>query len=320
MSRFVVLLVVVAVLGCTRNIPVPDVKASAAEAHVARGRYLANNAMSCVVCHSRRDWTKFGGPVVEGSEFGGSGDIPVVEGWTSKMHFGAQNLTPQHLADWSDGEIVRATLLGQSKDTHGLFPYMPYRTWRDAVPLEDATDIVAYLRTLSPIAQDAPERDLPIPTFVLNRLPEPRELKASAPKPSDPGYGAYVTARARCVECHTEDDRRGNYTAPLFSGGREFAVPPPGKGFVRSSNLTPDPDTGLGGMTREAFVARFKAMTLEAARASTVGDDGYNSVMAWWAYSGLTEEDLGAVFDYLKSLPPVKNNVEKWSLTSKEAK
>jgi hypothetical protein len=42
--------------------------------------------------------------------------------------------------------------------------------------------------------------------------------------------------------------------------------------------------------------------------------------MAWWAYSGMSDEDLGALFDYLKSLPPVKNNVEKWSLTSKESK
>jgi mono/diheme cytochrome c family protein len=318
MSRVAIAFLIIGSFGCTKNIPVPEVKASAEEAHVARGRYLAESAMGCVVCHSQRDWSHFGGPVVVGSEYTGSGDIPVEENWPAKMHFGAQNLTPHHLGDWSDGEIVRATLLGQSKDRHGLFPVMPYRTWRDLVPIADASDVVSFLRTVPPLPRETPARDLPMPGFVLDMFPEPRELKAAAPKPGEAGYGAYVTARARCVECHTQADRRGNYTGPLFGGGREFPVPSPGKGFVRAANLTPDPDTGLGNWKKEMFIGRFKSMTLDVARAQPVDDDGYNTVMPWWSYSGLTDEDLGAMFDYLKSVTPVKNQVQKWSVTSQQ--
>lgn len=39
---------------------------------------------------------------------------------------------------------------------------------------------------------------------------------------------------------------------------------------------------------------------------------GENTVMPWSAYSGMTEGDLGAIFDYLQSVEPVNNEVEKW--------
>jgi hypothetical protein len=35
--------------------------------------------------------------------------------------------------------------------------------------------------------------------------------------------------------------------------------------------------------------------------------------MPWTLYAGMTEEDLGAIYDYLKSLPPVKNKVITYS-------
>jgi mono/diheme cytochrome c family protein len=306
-----------ALAGCMKSIPVPDVNSSMNdESHVARGRYLAGSGMGCVVCHSQRDWTHFGGPLVAGTAYAGSGDIPVEEKWSRGFHFGGPNLTPHHLSHWTDGEIVRAMLLGQGRDRHGLFSLMPYRIWRDAVPLEDAVDVVSFLRQLAPIDHDAPTRQLPFPGFVLDMLPEPRDLKAVAPKPGDSGYGAYVTARARCVDCHTDADHRGNFIGPAFAGGREFGVPSPGKGFVRSANLTPDAETGLGKWTKEMFVAKFKSSTLEVARVLPVGDDGFNTVMPWWSYSRLTEEDLGAIFDFLRAQPPVTNRVEKWSLAA----
>ena len=305
-------LVLVALAGCTPNIPVPDVKVSADEAAVARGKYLADGPMGCLGCHSRRDWTHFGGPVVAGTEYGGSDDMAREDGFPDSFSFGAPNLTPHHLGDWSDGEVVRAMLLGQAKDRHGLFPLMPYLIWRDAVPLEDGVDVVDYLRTLKPVEHDAPPRKLAIPGFVLDGFPQPRALAPKAPKPGDPTYPAYVVARSGCMDCHTPADDRGTYTGAPFSGGREFKVPAPGKGVVRSANLTPD-DTGLGKWSKEMFVAKFKASTLDAARAQAVGDDGYNSVMPWWCYGGMTDEDLGAVWDFLHALPATKHEVAKFT-------
>src|SRR5262245_37002040 len=98
------LLGLVCASSCAKNIPVPDVKVSADEAQLARGKYLAEGAMGCLACHSKRDWTKLGGPLVDGSAFGGTGDIGKEEGFPESFSFGAPNLTPHHLGDWSDGE------------------------------------------------------------------------------------------------------------------------------------------------------------------------------------------------------------------------
>jgi hypothetical protein len=37
-----------------------------------------------------------------------------------------------------------------------------------------------------------------------------------------------------------------------------------------------------------------------------------NTPMPWLMYSGMTEEDLGAIYDYLRTVPPIENTVEKF--------
>ena len=125
-----------------------------------------------------------------------------------------------------------------------------------------------------------------------------------------PGYGKYLTEIAGCVGCHTAADKRGTYTGPQYAGGREFLVPAPGTGTVRSANLTPDDATGLGRWSKQQFVARFKNATLETARTQEVSG-GFNSVMPWWAWSRLREEDLGAIYDYLRTVPATSQLVLK---------
>jgi hypothetical protein len=39
----------------------------------------------------------------------------------------------------------------------------------------------------------------------------------------------------------------------------------------------------------------------------------FNSVMPWTLYAGMTEEDLGAIYEYLRSVAPVKNMVQRWT-------
>ena len=297
--------------GCPRQIPPPDVQIDASEAQVAKGQYLAST-MGCIACHSQRDWSLYGGPFKEGTAFAGGGDVGVEEGMGPKFRMHAQNLTPHHLGDWSDGEIVRATLLGQSKDGSGLFPLMPYFEWRNHVALDDAAAVVAFLRTLNPIARDTPPSKYPMPSFVVNGFPKMVELRKKAPLPTDPDYGEYVTYRSGCMACHTNADKRGRYIGPPFAGGRRFPVPAPGAGYEYAANLTPDPETGIGQWSREAFIARFKNSTLGAARQQPVTPGGFNSVMPWWAYAELSEADLGSMYDFLRTLPPSRNPVRKY--------
>jgi mono/diheme cytochrome c family protein len=57
--------------------------------------------------------------------------------------------------------------------------------------------------------------------------------------------GATLAALGNCVSCHTQEGE------PSFSGGRPLATP---FGTLYSSNLTPDPATGLGRWSADAFI------------------------------------------------------------------
>lgn len=83
--------------------------------------------------------------------------------------------------------------------------------------------------------------------------------------------------------------------------------------MVRSANLTPDPETGLGTWTKERFIARFKSASLDAVRGQDVPPGGFNSVMPYWAWARMREEGLGAIFDFLRSLPKEKRRFAKYS-------
>ena len=71
------------------------------------------------------------------------------------------------------------------------------------------------------------------------------------------------------------------------------------------------PDTFVGRATKEEFIGRFRSMgfTTETAPQAT---QGRNTLMPWISYSGMTDEDLGAIYDYLKTVKPVENRVAAW--------
>lgn len=304
MPRHLLLVPTLLTLACARHLAPVEVSPTTDEARLARGRYLAEAVMACGACHARRDWTHFSGPAREGTEFAGSGDLARDERFSEKFSFSAPNLTPHHLASWTDGELARAIVFGQSKDGRGLFPYMPYFEYRDALARDDLSALVAWLRTLPAVAWEAPGPPrFPMPGFVMNGFPEARALREKAPSPGSPDYGRYLTEIGSCMGCHTRADRRGTPIGPKFGGGREFPVPAPGSGTVRSANLTPDDETGLGRWSKDAFIARFRARSLEQARSQRVADGASNSTMPWWAFARMTDEDLGAIYHYLRALP-----------------
>ena len=68
--------------------------------------------------------------------------------------------------------------------------------------------------------------------------------------------GKYLVSIAACAECHTQAEKGQIIAEKMFSGGREFALP---GGLLISPNITPDKETGMGNLPKEAFNARFKA-------------------------------------------------------------
>ena len=78
--------------------------------------------------------------------------------------------------------------------------------------------------------------------------------------------------------------------AATIAGGFEFKLP--GGGIVRSANITPDADTGIGTWTEQQFVDKFKAFEgAAAADAHGRGAHGEHDD-AVDGYAGMTREDL----------------------------
>jgi mono/diheme cytochrome c family protein len=275
---------------------------------VARGKYLAEHVTVCTDCHSQRDWTRYAGPV-KPDTYGAGGEI-----WDAAVGFPgrlvSRNITPAGLGAWTDGEIVRAFTEGVSRDGTPLFPLMPYPIYGRHLAQDDVEAIVAYLRTIPPRTLQVADRqlDFPLP-LVVRTMPSKATLPAHRPTASDRvAYGGYLTEIAACAECHTPvDERRTPLSGRRLAGGQEFPLP---NGLVaRSANLTPDA-TGIGGWTEATFVEKFKAYADDRAHVP-VAPGGFNTPMPWRSYAGMTREDLGAIFAYLRTVPAVANAVEK---------
>ncbi|HYC58035.1 MAG TPA: cytochrome C [Thermoanaerobaculia bacterium] len=275
---------------------------------LARGKYLVHHVSMCFDCHSERTM-QYGLPFKPGRE-GVGGFI-----WDQKIGFpgtlAAANLTPDPdtgLGKWTDGEIIRAMREGVDREGNALFPIMPYGHLK-SMSDEDAQSIVAYLRTLKPLRYEEPKKALNVPlNFIEKFIPQPLAAPVTAPDPKDHlAYGKYMTTIAMCSECHTPKDDKGNsIPGREFSGGWEMHTP---TFRVVTANITPHPSTYIGRATKEEFIARFRAFANMTAENAPAAPKGKNTLMPWIAFSGMTDEDLGAIYDYLKTLPPIENNV-----------
>lgn len=306
----VVLLVLVIVGYVTFILPdvsaAPYLKVDSSPERIERGKYLATNVAICMDCHSSRDWSRFSGPLVEGTLGKGGEYFGPEMGFPGTFY--ARNLTPVNLGDWTDGEIFRAITTGVKKDGEVIFPVMPYENYRK-MDKQDIYDIIAYLRTLQPIENETPTSSAHFPmNLILNTIPVEAEFTTRPEKSDKLKYGEYLTTAASCIVCHTPASKGKLNMEMAFAGGREFKLP---NGMLRSRNITPDKETGIGNWSEEDFVKRFKAYSDEKAIASVTKDD-YNTIMPWTMYANMEPEDLAAIYTYLNSLKPVKNEVVFW--------
>lgn len=292
------------------DVPVPtDLKVAITPERVARGEYLANSVCVCMDCHSTRDWNKFSGPVVPGSL--GKGGERFDQSMQFPGEFHARNITPFALKEWSDGEIYRAITSGVSKDGHPFFPVMPYQSY-GTMDTEDVHSIIAYLRSLPEQQHTPPPSKAEFPmSVIMHTMPQPA-APTPRPDPSDAlAYGRYMVTAANCLECHTKFEK-GEAVGEPGAGGFEFQFP--NGAIVRSPNITSHAD-GLGAWDKATFIARFKQYTDSAyvPHAVDMAATEFQTVMPWTMYGHMTEQDLGAIFDYLRSIPAAPGKVERWS-------
>jgi hypothetical protein len=65
----------------------------------------------------------------------------------------------------------------------------------------------------------------------------------------------------------------------------------------------------MGKATREEFIGRFKSFESLQGENSPIAPKGQNTVMPWLPLSGMTTEDLGLIYDYLKTIPPIEHKI-----------
>lgn len=289
--------------------PAEDIKVEATPERIERGRYLANSVTVCMDCHSTRDWNKFSGPLVPGTLGKGGEEFNQKFGFPGQ--FFAKNITPAGIGNWTDGEVLRAVTSGVTKDGNAIFPVMPHAAY-GRMDKEDVLSIIAYLRSLPAIAHEVPASvpDFPM-NFIINTIPKKAEF-SKRPDPSDQfAYGAYLFNAAACGDCHTKQDKGQPIAGMELAGGFEFPLFT--GGIVRSANITPDPETGIGTWTEQQFVDRFKVFADSSYVPPTIGKGEFNTVMPWMMYAQMTNEDLKAIYAYLKTVKPIKNQVQRFS-------
>lgn len=274
-----------------------------------RGKYLANSVSVCMDCHSTRDWNAFSGPLLPGT-LGKGGEV-----FNQKFGFPgeyyARNITPSGIGDWTDGEILRAIGSGVNKKGSPLFPIMPHPNY-GKMDKEDLYSIIVYLTTLKPIENKIPESKSDFPmNFIINTIPQ-KAVYSQKPSENEPvKYGEYLFNAASCNECHTKQEKGTKIAGMELAGGFDFMMPT--GGVTRSSNITPDPTTGIGKWTEQMFVNRFKYYADSTYVPYKINKDEFNTVMPWTMYGTMKKSDLKAIYAYLKTVKPIKNEVIKFS-------
>ncbi len=287
--------------------PAPGLEIEITEERIERGKYLANHVMLCMECHAVRDFSLFAGPPIP--ETLGAGGTVFDQKLGLPGSFVSENLTPYKMESWTDGELYRAIVSGVSKDGRALFPIMPYPNFAQ-VDEEDIYAVIAYLRTLEPIAADHPSSKADFPmSLIMNTIPAAPSHQPRPNKSELIDYGRYLVTAGVCNDCHTRIER-GEFVGELYAGGNEF--PMPDGSVVRAANITPHA-TGIGNWTEEQFVTRFKIYADTSYVPRTVQPGEFQTIMPWSKYAGMAIEDLQAIFAYLQSLPPVDNRVEIFS-------
>jgi len=102
----------------------PQMKIDQTPERVARGEYLANHVTICIDCHSKRDWTRFSGPPIDGTKGEGGEIFDQKFGFPGAFY--ARNITPEGISRYTDGELFRVITTGVNKEGKAMFPIMPY--------------------------------------------------------------------------------------------------------------------------------------------------------------------------------------------------
>ena len=301
----IAVVVVLLVLGAAtihfRGIPTYEVNAPELEVEmdsvsIANGERLVN--MVCAECHRGEKTTALVGKKLL--------DIPTFFGTVY-----SSNITqdPEHgIGKYTQGEIAFALRAGIKKDGRYLPPYMPkFANMAD----EDLHDVIAYLKSDSPPVQADPTQTPPcepsfmtkmLSNFAFLPLPYP-EKEVPKPDPSDKvALGKYIVqGMVNCYDCHSADFKTNDPLIPEnsegFLGGGNKLLDLDGN-IIYAPNITMDQESGLGNWTEEQFIQAVKFGQ---------HPEGKPIRYPMLKLTQLTDYEVGAIWEYLKTVPKIKN-------------
>ena len=259
---------------------------SASSEQIQRGEYLAR-AGDCVSCHTAPGGAAYAGGLRMGTPFG---------------HLLSPNITPDAdtgIGGWSADDLYRALHDGVNRRGQDMYPVMPY-TFYTNVTREDSDAIYAYLRTVTPVRNTVDVNQLRFPFDQRWSMAAWRELYFTEGtfKPDDsrtPAWnrGAYlVEGLGHCSACHSPRNRLGaietkqEFTGATIDGW--FAL-----------NLSSNLHSGLGEWTAEQIATYLKTGALKGKTTAL----GPMVEVVQNSLSYLTDADLTAMAEYLKSIP-----------------
>jgi mono/diheme cytochrome c family protein len=234
-------------------------------------------ARGCAGCHSRNGELPLSGQ----NFFGAEGGPPIGTLW-------APNLTPAHLGEWSDGEIIRAIREGVGRDGRSLL-IMPSAHFRNLSD-EDVLALVAYLRSQPAVEPISPPRRINVlgaimfatvlPDDVFSAQPPVAQLVVAPPRGPTAAYGGYLVS-LECQGCH---------------GGNLAGLPPNPNG-PSGPNLTTLPQR----LTAEEFVDLLRTGVFPDG--SPIAPD-----MPVKYLEKMSDDDFRAIYAHLEGLGPLPDN------------
>jgi mono/diheme cytochrome c family protein len=281
-----------------RTRPLTNVKFQSTPQRLARGEYLVH-VTACMECHAPHQWTAHDAPIPPNMVAAGQ-DMSVLKGLPGRII--APNISPDTetgAGNWTDDQLARAIREGISHDGRALFPIMPYPDFR-AMSDEDLASIIVYLRSLPPVHQKHDQTQIIFPVnYLIRAVPQPLTEPVPAPDVSTPEKrGKYLVTIIGCTDCHTPQAQGQPLPGMDFAGG--FIMEGPW-GRVASSNITPDP-SGIPYYDLALFTQVFRTGYAESRP--------INQIMPWTSFREMTDEDIAAIFSYIKTLKPVMHRVD----------
>lgn len=266
---------------------------------VSKGQYIFALAGGCA-CHTKP----------KDEPHAGARPFPIPFGTVYSTNITQDKETG--LGEWTDQQLRDALVKGMRRDGSIMLPVMPYEAY-SGMAQEDVTALIAYLRTLKPVKRVTPDlsswvpfnRSIGVPLWLkfFARFSQP---PVKAPQ-SGMERGRYLTDHvAICGDCHTPRNFIGVPNRALYLAGASAKIGPLGK---EVSNITPDKETGIGEWRREDIadllltgikpdLDNVQGLMQEVIQGTSHG------------YKDMTRKDALVIADYLKSIPPIKNEIK----------